>query len=107
MQDLGVKILFQGINMQRLLGGLWVTGRIALISIALSTLFGIAFGLVMLRKNKIIKILSRIYLEFIRIIPLLVWLFVFYFGITKMFRIHLNGETVCIIVFTLLSFLKQ
>ncbi len=101
MQDLGVRVLFQGINMQRLLGGLWVTGRIALISIILSTVFGIAFGLIMLRKNKVINILCRIYLEAIRIIPLLVWLFIFYFGVTKAFRIHLDGEVVCIIVFTL------
>jgi len=55
----------------------------------------------MLRKNKIINILCRIYLEAIRIIPLLVWLFIFYFGVTKAFRIHLDGEVVCIIVFTL------
>ncbi|WP_303862841.1 amino acid ABC transporter permease [Alkalibaculum bacchi] len=101
MQDLGVRVLFQGINMQRLLGGLLITGRIALISIILSTVLGIAFGLLMLRKNKIINILCRIYLEAIRIIPLLVWLFIFYFGVTKAFRIHLDGEVVCIIVFTL------
>lgn len=101
MQDLGVRVLFQGINMQRLLGGLLITGRIALVSIILSTVLGIAFGLIMLRKNKIIKILCRIYLEAIRIIPLLVWLFIFYFGVTKAFRIHLDGEVVCIIVFTL------
>lgn len=101
MQDLGVRVLFQGINMQRLLGGLLITGRIALVSIILSTVLGIAFGLIMLRKNKIIKILCRIYLEAIRIIPLLVWLFIFYFGVTKAFRIHLDGEIVCIIVFTL------
>ena len=101
MQDLGVRVLFQGINMQRLLGGLLITGRIALVSIILSTVLGIAFGLLMLRKNKIINILCRIYLEAIRIIPLLVWLFIFYFGVTKAFRIHLDGEIVCIIVFTL------
>ncbi|RBP63374.1 amino acid ABC transporter membrane protein 2 (PAAT family) [Alkalibaculum bacchi] len=101
MQDLGVRVLFQGINMQRLLGGLLITGRIALVSIILSTVLGIAFGLLMLRKNKIINILCRIYLEAIRIIPLLVWLFIFYFGVTKAFRIHLDGEVVCIIVFTL------
>ena len=40
MQDLGISVLFKGINFQRLLGGLWVTLRLALITIGLSCLFG-------------------------------------------------------------------
>ena len=40
MQDSGIAILFKGINFQRLLGGLWVTLRIALISIGLSCVVG-------------------------------------------------------------------
>ena len=45
MQDLGISILFKGINFQRLMGGLWVTLRLALITIGLSCLFGLLFGL--------------------------------------------------------------
>lgn len=101
MQDLGVNVLFQGINMQRLLGGLWVTGRIALVSIIVSAVLGIVFGLIMLSKNRLVRFVSRFYLESIRIIPTLVWLFLFYFGFTKISNIHLDGELACIIVFTL------
>ena len=36
MQDSGISILFKGVNFQRLMGGLWVTLRIALITIGLS-----------------------------------------------------------------------
>ena len=36
MQDLGISILFKGINFWRLLGGLWVTLRISLIAVAFS-----------------------------------------------------------------------
>lgn len=101
MQDLGVRALFEGVNLQRLLGGLWITTRIALVAIVLSAILGIIFGIIMLSKNKMVRFLSKFYLEAIRIIPTLVWLFIFYFAVTKIFNIHLSGELVCIIVFTL------
>lgn len=101
MQDLGARVLLEGMNLQRLLIGLWVTIRIAFISIVLATILGIVFGIIMLSKNKIMKILSRFYLEAVRIMPILVWLFIFYFGVPKMLDIHLDGELICILVFTL------
>ena len=51
MQGLGINILFKGINFQRLLGGLWVTLRLALITIGLSCVFGFLFSLLTLSKN--------------------------------------------------------
>lgn len=101
MQDLGANIIFEGSNLPRLLIGLWITTRIALISILISTILGIIFGIIMTSNNKIIKVLSRTYLEAMRIIPVLVWLFIFYFGLSKVLGIHLSGEVVSIIVFTL------
>lgn len=101
MQDLGANIIFEGSNLPRLLVGLWITTRIALISILISTILGIIFGIIMTSNNKIIKVLSRTYLEAMRIIPVLVWLFIFYFGLSKVLGIHLSGEVVSIIVFTL------
>ena len=55
MQALGISVLFKGINFQRLMGGLWVTLRLALITIGLSCLFGLLFGLLMLSRRKIAK----------------------------------------------------
>lgn len=101
MQDMGIRILFQGKNIERLLSGLFVSFKIAIIAIILSSILGILFGIVMTSKKTWIRIISRIYLEAIRIIPILVWLFIFYFGVTKVLRIHLDGVIVCIIVFTL------
>ena len=60
MQDLGISILFKGINFQRLMGGLWVTLRLALITIGLSCLFGLLFGLLMLSKRKIVQFFCRV-----------------------------------------------
>jgi polar amino acid transport system permease protein len=100
MQDLGIKVLVEGNNIYRLLDGLLVTVRIALISIIISILFGIILGVIMTSKNKTIRLICRIYLEAVRIIPVMVWLFIFYFGVPKLMGIHLAGDVVSIIVFS-------
>lgn len=101
MQDLGIRVLFQGNNLWRLLGGLWITIRISLISIGLSMIFGILLGMIMTSKNRVIRLITKIYLEFIRIMPQLVLLFLVFFGMAKHFHINLSGELSAIIVFTL------
>ncbi|ARC86003.1 amino ABC transporter, permease, 3-TM region, His/Glu/Gln/Arg/opine family domain protein [Clostridium argentinense CDC 2741] len=101
MQSLGINVFFQGTNLSRLFGGLWVTARIALISISISLILGVILGILMTSNNKLIRFILRIYLEAVRIIPILVWLFLFYFGLTKALNIHLDGELVSILVFTL------
>ncbi|NLJ95572.1 MAG: amino acid ABC transporter permease [Clostridiales bacterium] len=101
MQDLGISVLFQGRNFIRLLEGLWVTVSISLISVIISLVLGILMGLIMTSKNPFITLITKVYLEFIRIMPQLVLLFLVYFGITKAFGIHLSGEVSAIIVFSL------
>lgn len=101
MQSLGLEVLFKGKNILRLLGGLWVALRISLIAVAVSIPLGILLGAMMTWKNPIIKAILRIYLEFIRIMPQMVLLFVFYFETTKAFGWDLSGETASIIVFIL------
>ncbi|MDR2392792.1 MAG: amino acid ABC transporter permease [Treponema sp.] len=101
MQDLGIRVLIEGVNLQRLLLGLWVTARIAGISVAFSTVLGIFFGILMTRRNQALRFLCRFYLEAMRIIPVLVWLFIFYFGLARNFHINLSGEAASILVFTL------
>lgn len=101
MQDMGISILFKGTNVLRLLSGLWVTIQISLISVGLSIPLGLLFGLFMTWKNPVAKAVSRIYLDFIRIMPQLVLLFLVYFGITRAFGINLSAYTSAIIVFTL------
>lgn len=101
MQSLAIKVIFEGKNLQRLLGGLLVTAEIALISIIIVTLLGIVLGLSRTSKSKIILIINRVFLELFRIIPILVWLFIFYFGVTTALHIDLSGMIVSIIVFSL------
>lgn len=101
MQDLGISVIFEGSNFIRLLGGLWITLRIAIVAVSISIIFGIGLGILMTSKNKIVRLLTKFYLETVRIIPILVWLFVFFFTITKVFQIHLPAEASAILVFSL------
>ena len=101
MQDSGISVLFMGSNFLRLVEGLWVTVRISLISVILSIPLGILFGMFMTLKNPFSKVISRIYLEFIRIMPQLVLLFIAYFGVTRAFGWNLSAELSAVIVFTL------
>ncbi len=85
----------------RLLKGLLVTMEVSLISVALSILFGLVFGWIMTKKSPVIKILSKIYLEFMRLMPQLVLLFIVYFGMARALGVHISGFNAAIIVFTL------
>ena len=101
MQALGISILFKGTNFLRLLAGLWVTVRISLISVVLSIVLGLLFGMFMTLKNPAAKVISRVYLDFIRIMPPLVLLFLMYFGVPRAFGLNLSAELSAVIVFTL------
>ena len=79
MLDLGLDVLLKGTNMVRLLQGLWVAMQISLVSIAISMPLGILAGGLMTMKNRLVRFIFRIYLEFIRIMPQLVLLFIVYF----------------------------
>ncbi len=101
MPNLGLEVLLQGNNLLRLLEGLWVALRISLISVALSIPLGVLLGAVMTVKNPIVKFITKFYLEFIRIMPQLVLLFIVFFGTTRAFNLNVPGELAAVIVFTL------
>lgn len=100
MQNLGIDVLFKGTNMMRLLGGLWVSLRISLIAVLFSILLGVPLGILMSRKSRIIKAITRLYLEIVRIMPQMVLLFIVFFGTTRIFGWNLNAEVASVIVFT-------
>lgn len=93
--------LFQTSHLVRLFEGLWVTAKIAFISVFFSAIFGSVLGVIMTSKNILIKAICRLYLEAIRIIPILVLLFVFYFGFATWFNWQWSAVLVCIVVFVL------
>ncbi len=101
MQDSGINVLFMGDNFLRLLGGLLVTLKISLISVLLSIPLGMIFGMFMTLKNPAARAVSRVYLEFIRIMPQLVLLFIAYFGVTRAFGLNLSADISACSVFVL------
>lgn len=101
MLSSGINVFFEGINMQRLLLGLLVTARIAFISILIGSFLGILVGLLRTSKSRVLQFIFRFYLELFRIIPILVWLFIAYFGVTSLLDIHVDGELVAVVIFSL------
>ena len=103
MQEWGISVLFEGRNFIRLLEGLWVTLEISLISVFISVILGIGMGILMSLNSRIMKLVCRIYLESVRIIPQLVLLFLAYFGLSKSFGVNLSGEVAAVLVFFFLG----
>ncbi len=101
MQNLGIDVIFKGKNLIRLLGGLGVALKISFISVAISIPLGILLGILMTKKNAVVRAVLRVYLEFIRIMPQMVLLFMVFFGATRLFDLNISGEVSAVIVFTL------
>ena len=100
MRNLGLDVLLKGTNMLRLLEGLWVSMRISLIAVAVSIVLGLIIGSIMTGKNVIIRAVTRLYLEIVRIMPQMVLLFIVFFGTTRVFGINLDATAASIIVFS-------
>lgn len=98
--DLGFDVLLKGNNLARLLSGLGVALRISFISIILSLILGLFIGILMTTNNKIIKFITRLHLEIVRIMPQLVLLFIVFFGFPDFFGLNFSSELASIIVFT-------
>lgn len=96
-----ISILFQGNNFLRLLKGLGVTLEISLFSALFSIPLGVLFGMFMRRKGMVSRVISRLYLDFIRIMPQLVLLFIVYFGSARAFAVNFSGEAASVFVFVL------
>jgi polar amino acid transport system permease protein len=97
---MGAEFLFQGATIQRLLVGLGVTLRISLVSVALSVPLGVLMGALFTRKNRVLRAVLRVYLDFIRVMPQLVLLFLVFFGSATTLGLNFSGEVASVVVFT-------
>jgi len=97
----GVNIFLSGRNFARLMEGLFVTLEISVLSVLLSMFLGVLVGLAMTSKNKLVLSGTRVYLEVIRVIPILVLLFLFYYSLSRIWGINLSAMSVAVLVFTL------
>lgn len=85
----------------RLWQGLFVTLEISFISTIITSIGGLFLGILMSFKNTYIYAFCRLGLEFVRVMPLLVWFFVVYFGFPRWFGWDLSSVSVAIIVFSI------
>jgi polar amino acid transport system permease protein len=97
----GAEILFDPANLARLSEGLVVTIRVAVVSIVFALVFGMVIGVIALNRSRIVQIPFQIFLQAIRIVPQLVWLFLFFFGFARLLGWNWNGETTGIVVFSI------
>ncbi|KAA9301309.1 MULTISPECIES: amino acid ABC transporter permease [Aerococcus] len=100
MVNSGIGILFEGSNFLRLLEGLWVTLRIALLSMAFSIVLGFFLGVLMTSRFRLIHLVLRLYVEFVRVMPQLVLVFLVYFGAAKQFGLNFSAEGAAVLAFT-------
>ncbi|PAF44036.1 amino acid ABC transporter permease [Helicobacter sp. 11S02596-1] len=93
--------IFELANLKRLFAGVSITLYISVVSIFFSIFGGLLMGLAMAFGPAWVGFICRFYLESIRIIPILAWLFIVYFGFSTLFSLHIRGEIASIIVFSL------
>ncbi|MCI6989749.1 MAG: amino acid ABC transporter permease [Campylobacter sp.] len=98
---LGDSVIFTSSNISRLLTGLGITLEISLISVAVSLVFGFVLGILMTSKNKLIYAVLKICLEIVRVMPIIVWLFLVYFGLSKTLGVHISAVNASIFVFSI------
>ncbi|RVY42030.1 amino acid ABC transporter permease [Helicobacter pylori] len=94
-------VLLELDNLKRLLEGFEITLLIALSSAVISIIVGMLLGSLMAFGSKIMVLACRVYLESVRIIPLLAWLFIVYFGLASWFDLHISAVLASVIVFSL------
>ena len=101
MAHSGINVLFEGTNFARLMGGLWTAIWIAGISLVLGLVLGTILGMLRTLKSKIIRFILVLYLEFFRIVPTVVLLFLAYYILPRQFNINWPATWMAVLAFTL------
>lgn len=93
MAHSGIEVLFQVKNFLRLMEDLWTSVWIAGVSLGFGLLLGTFLGVLRTLKNAVLRIVLRLYLEFFRIVPTIVLLFLVYYILrgSFMLRFRLSG----------------
>ena len=101
MSITGYKVLLEGNNLNRIMESLLVVIKISLISLILGLLLGLVIGILRTVGIRGIQWLFQVYLEFFRVVPLLVLLFVFYYILPEALDTQIDQQLVSILVFVL------
>ncbi len=101
MAHSGINVLFEGSNFARLMGGLWTAVWIAAISLIIGLVLGTIFGLLRTLKSRIIRLILLLYLEFFRIVPTIVLLFLVYYILPRQFNVNMPATWMAVLAFSL------
>lgn len=97
----GIRVLLEGQNFARLMSGLWTSIWIAAISLVIGLALGTLFGIFRTMPNKIIRFLLRLYLEFFRIVPTVVLLYLVYYILPRSLHINWPATWMAVLAFSL------
>lgn len=101
MAHSGINVLFEGSNFTRLMGGLWTAVWIAALSLVIGLALGTLLGLLRTRRNRFVRLLLLLYLEFFRIVPTVVLLFLVYYILPRQFHLNLPATWMAVLAFAL------
>ncbi|EEU30753.1 ABC transporter, permease protein [Limosilactobacillus coleohominis 101-4-CHN] len=101
MAHSGISVLLEGSNFSRLMGGLWTSVWIAVVSLLIGLVLGTVLGLLRTMKNRLIRFVLWLYLEFFRIVPTIVLLFLVYYILPRQFKIDLPATWMAVLAFAL------
>ncbi|MFM5633172.1 amino acid ABC transporter permease [Aeromonas veronii] len=77
------------------------TLAISLLAILLATLGGVAYGVLAQQGGRLVRGLLRLYLELFRVVPVLVWLYLFFFGLPIFFGLDIPAFWCAVLVLAL------
>ncbi|MCT3615057.1 ABC transporter permease subunit, partial [Lactobacillus acidophilus] len=97
----GINVLFEGTNLARLMAGLWASIWIAAISLVIGLLLGTILGILRTMPNKIVRFVLRLYLEFFRIVPTIVLLYLVYYILPRTFHVNWSATWMAVLAFAL------
>ena len=101
MAHSAINVLFTGNNFSRILQGLWTSVWIAGVSLIIGLILGTLLGILRTLPNKIMRFILRLYLEFFRIVPTIVLLFLFYYILPRSFHINWPASWMAVLAFSL------
>ncbi len=101
MAHSAINVFFAGNNFSRILQGLWTSIWIAGASLIIGLILGTLLGILRTLPNKIIRFILRLYLEFFRIVPTIVLLFLFYYILPRTFHINWPASWMAVLAFSL------
>lgn len=101
MEHSAINVFFAGNNFARILQGLWTSVWIAALSLLIGLVLGTLLGILRTLPNKTIRFILRAYLEFFRIVPTIVLLYLVYYILPRSLHINWPANWMAVLAFSL------